>query len=256
MSTSASKQPCFAHDHLTCAEYGLWTLGRELSYKKSVLYFDGQNMAARFRRSGGKNTMYRLMHALIKSGWFIVLEPRKRKSNGQWSAHALRVLSHDEWVKAHPKECKTDAENDEQPVPISSSACPEIEELPVPKTGHSIGIPLQSGKNLQLGDNLVKSTCPEFGNGIRALTQVLTCPKKSKAESAVEHVCAACPDNGTGPVPITGQDGSDCPTPENPPVSPPVPKRRRTMQELTKLANTTHTTVEALIAGGTFELAA
>jgi hypothetical protein len=28
------------------------------------------------------------------------------------------------------------------------------------------------------------------------------------------------------------------------------------MQELTKLADTTHTTVEALLAGGTFELAA
>lgn len=255
MPTSASKQPCFAHDHMTCAEYGLWNLGRELSNRTNVLYFDGRNMAKRFRRSGGKNTMYRLMHSLIASGWFVVLEPRKRKSNGQWSAHKLRALAHDEWCKTHPKECKTDAENDEQPVPILNSACPEIEELPVPKTGHSIGIPLQSSKNLQLGDSLVKSTCPEFGNGIHAFTEVPTSPKKSKAEALEQHVCAASPENGTGPVPKTGQDGSDCPSSENPPVSPPVPKRRRTIQELTKIADAAHTTVEALLSGGTFELA-
>jgi hypothetical protein len=196
--------------------------------------------------------MYRLMHSLIAAGWFVVLEPRKRKANGQWSAHKLRALAHEEWAKKYPEKCKTE----NQPVPKSNSACPEIEELPVPPAGHSIGIDLQSYKNLQIDDNLVKSTCPEFGNGIHALTDVLTSPKKSKAEALEQSIYSACPADGTGPVPLTGQDGSDCRTPENPPVSPPVPKRRRTMQELTKLATTTHTTVDALLAGGTFELSA
>lgn len=198
--------------------------------------------------------MYRLMHSLIDSGWFVVLEPRKRKSNGQWTAHVLRVLSHEEWVKVHPKECKNGAESGGQPVPFLNSACPDFEGSPVPPAGHSIGKSLQYGKNLQHGDNVVKSTCPE--SGTRSLTKVPYTPKNSKAEPAVEHVFAASTDNGTGPVPITGQDGSNCPVAKNPPVSPPVPKRRRTMEWLTKLADTTHTTVEALLAGGTFELIA
>jgi hypothetical protein len=251
--SSTSKACCFAHDHLTCAEYGLWTLGRELSHKTNVLYFDGRNMAKRFR-GGSRSTMYRLMHGLIDSGWFVVLVPRTRKANGQWSAHALRVLSHEEWAKEHKGKCKTEPENDERPVPESKGACPKIEGQPVPRAGHSIGIPLQSGEILQSGESLEKRTCPASGNGIRSITETPTIPKKSTTEPLEQHVCAACPTGGTGPVPRAGQDGSNCPIPENPPVSPPVPKRRRSLQELTKLAAATNTTVDALLFSGTFEL--
>ena len=198
--------------------------------------------------------MYKRMHALIKSGWFVVLEASKRKANGQWSAHKLRVLSHEAWAKEHPKQCKTRAENDSAPVCIQVGTCLESNPQPVSKEGHSIGIPLQSDKSPQSGDKLVKSTCPPFQNGIRALTEVLTGPKKSETEAAEEHVCAASPSNQTGPVPISRQDGSTCPVPEKPSVSLPVPKRR-TMPELTKLADMTHTTVEALLSSGGFELA-
>src|ERR1035441_8478057 len=218
MTTSASRQ-CFAHEHMSPAEYGLWTLGRELSYKKNILYFDGRHMAERFSR-GGKTAMYRLMHGLIDSGWFVLLEPRKRKSNGQWSAYALRVLPHEEWVKIHGADgCKVE-KNGAAPVPISECASPEIALQPVPPAGHSSGIPLQSSKNLQLGNNLVKPTSPEIRNGVRALSKVLACPLEPETEPLEQSICSASPASGTGPVLPAGLDGSDCPVPENPPASP------------------------------------
>ena len=244
---------CFAHDHMTCAEYGLWTLGRELSHKTGVLYFDGRNMAARFRR-GGKTAMYDHMHALIASGWFVVLEPRKRKANGQWSAHALRILSHDEWAAAHPDAARKTCKSDAEPVRFSDSACPVSASQPVRQGGHSIGKDLQSDKNPQYGDSLVKSTCPQNRNGELACAEVPTCPNESKTEPLEQRVRAASPVIGTGPVPEPGQVRSDSVTSENPVVAPPVPKRRRSLQELTKLATTTNTTVDALLSGGTFEL--
>lgn len=251
-----SKQCCFAHNHLTCAEYGLWTLGRELSHKTGVLYFDGRNMAKRFRR-GSKNTMYKLMHALIKSGWFVILVPKTRKANGQWSAHALRVLSHEDWTKEHQGTCKTEPENDAQPVPISSTACPKNASQPVLSEGHSIGKDLQSGRKPQSDENLIKNACPENGTGNLVHTENPTNPKKQpKAEALEQHVRAACPSNGTGPVPRMGQDGSVCSVPENPPISPPVAKPvRRTRAQLEGLATITSTTVDALLSSGKFELA-
>lgn len=252
--SSTSKACCFAHDHMTCAEYGLWTLGRELSYKKNVLYFDGRNMAKRFSQ-GGKTAMYRLMKRLIDSGWFVVLEPRKRKSNGQWSAHALRVLSHDQWTETHGAEgCKM-AEPDKAPVPNLNSACPEIEQLPVPPAGHSFGKTLQSGEPLQSGDSLVERACPEFGNGSLAYDESPTSPIISETEAMGHHVLAASPGFGTGPVLPAGQVESICEVVEHPPVSPPVPKRR-TPQQLTAIATVQGVTVEDLLSSGKFELAA
>jgi hypothetical protein len=236
---------------MTCAEYGLWTLGRELSYKKNLLFFDGRNMAKRFRR-GGKTAMYDHMHKLIKSGWFVVVELSKRKPNGQWSAHVLRVLSHEDWVAAHPEEAKKSCKTEEEPVRFAASACPVSDGVPVPETGHSIGKDLQSDKNLQSGDNLVRSACPQKRTGMRALTDVL---HKPQAEALEQPVSAACPVIRTGPVPETGQADHACSIVENPPASPPVLKRR-TQAQLTTIARALGKTVDALLAGGGFELVA
>ena len=212
-------------------------------------------MAKRFRR-GSKDTLYRLMHKLIASGWFVVLEPTKRKANGQWSACVLRVLSHEEWAESNPKKCKTEAENEKQPVPILHSACLKNDVLPVSEQGHSIGKTLQSGKNLQSGVSTVKSACPKSETGIRALAEVLANPKTPEAEAMGHHVSAASLGTGTGPVSEQGQVESKCAVPDNPPVSPPVPKRRRSLKALTELAAATNTTVDALLSSGTFELSA
>lgn len=199
--------------------------------------------------------MYKLMHQLIEAGWFVLVEPSKRKPNGQWSATVLRVLPHDEWAKEHPKSCKIEAENEGAPVPILNSACPESAMQPVPKSGHSLVYPFSSGVHLQTGDNPVKSACPEIGNGDRAFVEGPTSPKKSKTETGVTLVCAASPENGTGPVPKTGQDGLKTDSPENLTVSPPAPKRR-TREQLTPIAAAKGITIDALLAAGVFELIA
>lgn len=245
-----TKTTCFAHDHMTVAEYGLWTLGRELSYKKNLLFFDWRNMAKRFRR-GSKSTMYRLMHALIDAGWFEVVAPAARKSNGQWSTHNIRVLTHDDWIKKHGEgECKN------SPDPKSNRPCPKSEGDPVPQVGHSRVYPFNPNKNLQCGDNLVKAA-PAGGTGEEIEIVDIPYPDVQPPAEAMEHqVCSAVPAAGTGPVPWAGQDGSGADAADVPAPPPPVPKRaRRTRGQLEVLANTMHTTLDALLAGGKFELA-
>src|SRR6185503_16462398 len=97
---------CFAHHHMTPAEYGFWQLCRDLSAKKGILYFDGRNMVGRFagtRRNGqSKDYFYGLEKRMIGKGWFEIIERRRRnKASGLWMASMYRVLSHSEWVAKH-----------------------------------------------------------------------------------------------------------------------------------------------------------
>ena len=39
---------CFAHHHMTPAEYGFWHFCRDLSPNEGILYFDGRNMVKLF----------------------------------------------------------------------------------------------------------------------------------------------------------------------------------------------------------------
>ena len=88
---------CFAHVHMTLAEYGLWNLCRELSYKSGVLLLDGRNMAQRFADTS-KDSIYRTINALAGKGWLVLLDPKKRGMGGQYDAARYKVLSHDDWT--------------------------------------------------------------------------------------------------------------------------------------------------------------
>jgi len=134
---------CFAHAHMTPDEYGVWNLCRELSYKSGVLLLDGRSMAQRFAGTS-KSTIYRLVKALTKGEWFVLLEPLKRGASGQYLAARYKVLSHDEWTERHGcTQCSHQRVT--SPVPKSASTCPEIEVHlsqnhvpPVPYLGHSM----------------------------------------------------------------------------------------------------------------------
>jgi hypothetical protein len=83
MSNTTSVK-CFAHYHMTPAEYGLWDVCRSLSHESGILYFSGRNVAARFKGLG-KTGAYNLAASLVESGWFQILKDSVRRKDGTWS---------------------------------------------------------------------------------------------------------------------------------------------------------------------------
>ena len=83
---------CFANDHMTMRQYGLWTKVREIQKKFKHVFFDGDEFAGRFQ-STSRDIIYRECNALINSGWFQVITRCKRKKDGTWEARRIRALS-------------------------------------------------------------------------------------------------------------------------------------------------------------------
>jgi len=96
---------CFANYHLTPEEFGFWEVCRSLSFKfKGNLIFDGRHIAACFGDTG-KNTIYRLAKQLQDKGWFICTKKTRRDKRHLQTPTEYQVLSHEQWVKRHPKKC-------------------------------------------------------------------------------------------------------------------------------------------------------
>lgn len=210
-----SKVNCFAHHHMTPAEYGFWQLCRDLSHKTGILYFDGRNMVKRFagtRRNGlSKNYFYSLLDRLTQSGWFEPIEERKRNRAGLWTASVYRVLSHSEWVskygsdtcKSEPDEAGTCPDNGTgkvSPVLIDTPSSPDRRPLqsrwthdPVPLSGHN---PIdKSDKDNPMGQsdaNPMDYACPTIRTG--------------KSGTAEEHSAEL---QFVPPVPLSGQASTE-----------------------------------------------
>ena len=63
-SEGALMPKCFAHRHMTCRQYGLWTRVRELQRKFGFIYFDGDDLAASFRDTK-RDVIFRECKALV-----------------------------------------------------------------------------------------------------------------------------------------------------------------------------------------------
>ena len=78
---SLFKKCCYASQHLRMAEHGLLDVCLRLtSGGKNPLYFDGRNMAARFK-GAHKDAIYRATLSLVKQGWLIPSMDRGRSAS-------------------------------------------------------------------------------------------------------------------------------------------------------------------------------
>ena len=103
-STPDPEAKCFAHIHMTAAEYGFWDVARSFAFTNGVLIFDGRKFAQRFEGMS-KDTAYRLAKSLTEKGWFIVKEESVKGSNGQQTPCRYIVVDHDKWTATHPDMC-------------------------------------------------------------------------------------------------------------------------------------------------------
>jgi hypothetical protein len=164
---------CFEHAHMTPAEYGVWQLCCDLSYKTGVLILDGRSMAKRFvSETGkplGKSAIYRIINSLadqwytvrnkrkekvekLGKGWLVLLEPKKRGPNGLWNAAKYKPLKHPGWVALHGWGQCIEQRTTGRPVPldgqVDSVTCPESETLV--SRQHTAPVPISG------------VTCPDF----------------------------------------------------------------------------------------------
>jgi hypothetical protein len=95
-----SNKKCFPNVHMTPAEFGLWNICRELSYKSGVFLLDGRKLALRFSNTS-KDSVYRAIKTLTGKGWFVLREAKRQGAGGKYSASKYQVLSHDDWVALH-----------------------------------------------------------------------------------------------------------------------------------------------------------
>ena len=92
---------CFPRNHMTMRQYGLWTTVRERQHKLGYVFFDGDDLSNCFQ-STSRDVIYGDCNALIESGFFVLISPRKRKKDGTWEARRIKALSHKEWCAKHP----------------------------------------------------------------------------------------------------------------------------------------------------------
>lgn len=106
---NVQKLTCFAHRHMTLAEYGLYSHLREVSHGSKQQYtykFDDRTLAERFAHTRGcsKDSVNRLRQSLAKKGFISWLEPQKRVG-GRYAQRLGRILSHAEWAERYPGTC-------------------------------------------------------------------------------------------------------------------------------------------------------
>jgi archaellum biogenesis ATPase FlaH len=101
---NSAPKHCFAHNHMTCREYGLYTRICELQSKWGFVYFDGHDIADTFQHTA-RRTIYKDCTALLNAGWFEVQGIRNRKKDGSYESRKIRALKHKEWSAKHPDGC-------------------------------------------------------------------------------------------------------------------------------------------------------
>jgi len=104
---------CFAHNHMSMRQYGLWSRVRQLQKKYGVVLFSAEKISGDFakdedgKRNGSSVDVIRdECLALIKSGWFVLLTKQYRKPDGTYSHREIIALSHKEWAQSHPNKCR------------------------------------------------------------------------------------------------------------------------------------------------------
>ena len=205
---SPFKKCCYASQHLSMAEHGLLDVCLRLtSGGKNPLFFDGRNMAARFK-GVYKDAIYRAALSLVAQGWLIPLngQGKKRiKASGLYAATEYTVLSHSAWVGKHgPDECFS-ADQDSSPVAPVQTAPFAKSPTTVRKTGDHRSQngppPVAQARHSSVVSSINKS-CIELG-GPRVAQAVL---ETGEQESVRRHpVCTAV---------STGANGSDAVPPE------------------------------------------
>jgi hypothetical protein len=98
-------ETCFAFDHMTCRQFGLWNRIQGLQRKFGFVYFDADFLSAHFQ-STSRDVIYDDCTALLDAGWFELTAPRQRKKDGTWEARKVRALNHKEWAAKFPDKCK------------------------------------------------------------------------------------------------------------------------------------------------------
>ena len=109
MNIGAAKH-CFAHQHLTPPEYGLYVLLRELSSKNGYRYhFDDRTLAKRFasERGTSRHSINRLRRSLVDKGFIRWDSDLKRGADGKYDSRVGYILSHKEWAAVNPGKCIT-----------------------------------------------------------------------------------------------------------------------------------------------------
>lgn len=138
---------CFAHHHMTAAEYGFYDVCRSLSFQSRVLHFNGPTLAARFG-SMSKNTPYDYAKSLQEKGWFVLLKDTAILRNGTRSSRQYSVLTHEEWAKEHLGQCgehiREEGMDASEPFPNGDSPFPDSGN-PFPNNGN---ISQKEGNNL------------------------------------------------------------------------------------------------------------
>ena len=145
---------CFAHQHMTPDEYGIYCFARMVAHGSGIFFGDGRAIAQAFRGTS-KTGIYRKLKSLVRDGWMETLVPSVRQESGVFSCARYRVVDHDEWVTKYGSgQCVTypgieasqpvppvGQVNDGQPVPPAGQASPKIDVhlsqnggSPVPKS--------------------------------------------------------------------------------------------------------------------------
>jgi hypothetical protein len=127
------KPTCYASQHLSPEEHGVLDVCMRLtSGGRRPFCLDGRTLASRFGRCN-KNTIYRIVAALVEQGWLIKTGGGERNTaTGKYGHTTYKVMSHTQWAKVHKNVCLGAS-----PVPESGQDQSRFERKPVPESGHS-----------------------------------------------------------------------------------------------------------------------
>ena len=112
---------CFAHRHMSFADYGIYNVVKAWAYQKSAkvkgtLFMDGNRISREFG-VGSKSTVYNFRDRMVEAGWLVHLDSvtvdsetgkkikKRNKRNGKLSSERYKVLTHEQWAAAHPGAC-------------------------------------------------------------------------------------------------------------------------------------------------------
>jgi hypothetical protein len=196
----AIPEVCYDRRHMTLQEYAIWSYARQVSHDSGVFYRNGLRVITEFEGLS-KSTFYRVSDQLEKKGWLVKIRDAKKLSDSRFVHGEYRVLTHEEWVKAHPGTCRmveeepsisipTGGNGDDTSIPTGETVIPTGENV-VPTgatlipTGATI-VPTSGNKHCR--DALVGNICrsPSVRN-LGGETTPLTCHSSgdSKEETPI-----------------------------------------------------------------------
>ena len=207
----SKRERCFSRRHLPAAVEAFYRYAYDVSHtgragrEKGLFFSNARRDAWEF--SVSKNTVSSWVRSLEKFGWFERIDSgtrRKRNAAGQMASIRYRVLTHEEWGRRYPNQCRFSPvpKSGTGPVPtigtgndarLSQStnvACPNLPHSPVPTIGTKV---------VKAGSSKVE---PSIASSPLAPDQ-RKAPRKNEqpSESAVEpksHIATQTPsDNST-----------------------------------------------------------